>query len=202
MLGRKSVHAKVCLEGNFIGTDFGIHQDLSTKLPEAWRAFNREFIPIYLQRHPDKSKVAAGLACGALWTVSKGIDKGDIVLCPDGERHYYVGEVVSDYTYQPDGVLPHRRAVQWFTQMIDRPDMSEALRNSTGSIMTVCDITRHSSEIETLLGITSTPALIANDDTIKDAYAFVMEEHLEAFLVQNWAQSDFAREYEYLPRRR
>jgi len=84
MLGQKSVYAAECFAGNFIGTDFGIDQDLTKKLPEEWRAFNQEFIPIYLAKHPDKTKIGAGLACGALWTVSKGITRGDLVLCPDG----------------------------------------------------------------------------------------------------------------------
>lgn len=91
MLGQKSLHAAECFAGGFIGTDFHIDQDLTNKLPEEWRAFNKEFIPIYLAKHPNKSKITAGLACGALWTVSKGIKKGDIVLCPDGSRQYRVG---------------------------------------------------------------------------------------------------------------
>jgi len=33
MLGRKSIYAAECFAGNFIGTDFGIHQDLTKKLP-------------------------------------------------------------------------------------------------------------------------------------------------------------------------
>ena len=67
-----------CFAGNFIGTDFDINQGLSRKLPEEWRAFNKEFISVYLAAYPDKSKITAGLACGALWTVSKGIKRGDI----------------------------------------------------------------------------------------------------------------------------
>ena len=34
MLGQKSVYAAECFAGNFIGTDFGIDQDLTKKLPE------------------------------------------------------------------------------------------------------------------------------------------------------------------------
>jgi len=67
MLGPKSVHASECFAGNFIGTDFDVKQDLSKKLPEEWRAFNKEFIPIFLAAHPDKTKIGAGLAvvrCG------------------------------------------------------------------------------------------------------------------------------------------
>ena len=97
MLGEKSVHAQECFTGNFVGTDFGITQDLTKKLPDEWRAFNKEFIPVFLAAHPDKTKIGAGLACGALWTVSKGIRKADVVLCPDGTGKYRVGEVTGDY---------------------------------------------------------------------------------------------------------
>jgi len=48
MLGRKSAHAAECIAGGFIGTDFGIHEDLSRKLPDEWRAFNKQFIPVFL----------------------------------------------------------------------------------------------------------------------------------------------------------
>jgi len=71
MLGRKSIHAEACFAGGFIGTDFGMHLDLTGRLPDEWRDFNKEFIPIYLENRPHKTKIAAGLACGAIWTVSK-----------------------------------------------------------------------------------------------------------------------------------
>jgi restriction system protein len=76
MLGEKSMFAEECFAGGFIGTDFGIHQDLSKDLPDDWRKFNQKFIPIYLSAHPAKSKISAGLACGALsrwhWPLSCG----------------------------------------------------------------------------------------------------------------------------------
>jgi restriction system protein len=68
MLGRQSVHAAECFTGSFIGADYEIHQDLTGQLPEEWRQFNAAFIPVFLSGHPDKSKIAAGLACGARWT--------------------------------------------------------------------------------------------------------------------------------------
>jgi restriction system protein len=33
MLGRKSMHAPECFAGSFIGTDYGIKEDLTGKLP-------------------------------------------------------------------------------------------------------------------------------------------------------------------------
>jgi restriction system protein len=197
MLGKKSIYAEECFAGNFIGADFGIAQDLTRKLPEEWRAFNREFIPIYLANHPDKTKIGAGLACGALWTISKGIRKGDVVLCPDGSARYRVGEISSDdYVYVAGGILPHRRSVHWLPTTIDRADMSEALQNSTGSIGAVSNITKHHEEIEKLIGGASAPTLVSTDETVEDPSAFAMEEHLEDFLVKNWAQTDLGREYD------
>jgi restriction system protein len=196
MLGRKSAYATECFAGSFIGTDFGIDQDLTNKLPEEWRAFNREFIPIYLAKHPDKTKIGAGLACGALWTVSKGIRKGDIVLCPDGSGQYRVGEVSGDYSYEPGKILFHRRPVHWLKVSIDRAAMSEALQNSTGSIGTVSDVSHYHEEIEKLIGGVTAPRLISTDETVENPAAFALEEHLEDFLVKNWAQTELGKEYD------
>ena len=196
MLGRKSKHAEECFAGNFIGVDFGIAQDLTRKLPEEWRTFNKEFIPIYLAGHPDKTKIAAGLSCGFLWTVSKGIKRGDLVLCPDGSGRYRLGEVSGDYIYRSGGVLPHTRPVRWLSRIIDRADMSDALRNSTGSIGTVSDITGYSDEIEKLIGGVPSATLVSADELVEDPAAFAMEKHLEDFLVQNWAQTDLGKEYD------
>ena len=151
MLGQGSRYAEACFAGSFIGTDFLIAQDLASDLPEDWRIFNKKFIPVFLAANPDKSNVTAGLACGALWTVSKGLRTGDIALCPDGKGHYRVGQISGDYQYEAGGVLPHRRAVTWRSKAIDRSAMSEALRNSTGSIGTVSNVTAYRDEIENLL---------------------------------------------------
>lgn len=114
MLGRKSAHAEQCYQGGFIGGDWGLNFDLSNRLPDNWRDFNKEFIPIFLEKNPEKSKVTAGLACGMLHTICKGISIGDIVLCPNGNGAYYVGEVVEGYSYVPNDILPHRRKVKWY----------------------------------------------------------------------------------------
>lgn len=196
MLGGKSVHAEECFAGNFIGTDFGITQDLTNKLPEEWRAFNKEFIPVFLAAHPDKTKIGAGLACAALWTVSKQIQKGDVVLCPDGTGKYRVGEVNGDYYYEPGKILPHRRPVSWLNVSIERASMSEALRNSTGATGTVSTVTKHHDELEKLVGGVSAPKLISTDATVEDPASFALEEHLEDFLVKNWPHTEFGKDYD------
>jgi restriction system protein len=196
MLGRKSIHANECRENGFIGGDWGIDVDLSGQLPEDWRTFNQEFIPVFLEKNPGKSKVSAGLACGMLHTICKGIKLGDVVLSPNGIGAYYVGEVTSEYQYVPGGILPHRRAVKWYTNLIDREEMSQSLKNSTGSIGTVCDITKYADEIEALLARLSPPELIAHDTTVEDPTFFALEKHLEDFLVHNWYATDLGKRYD------
>lgn len=198
MLGQKSAYAAECFAGNFIGADFGIAEDLTGKLPEEWRDFNAEYIPVYLKNHPEKTKIAAGLACGSLWVIGKGIQTGDIVLCPDGTGQYRVGEVTGPYQYVPGDILPHRRPVTWLSVSIDRSVMSEGLRNTTGSIGTVCNISRadHTEELEKLLAGSSAVTVISTDPTVEDAAAFVMEKHLEDFLVQNWSQTELGKKYD------
>lgn len=199
MLGQKSVYAEECFAGNFIGTDFGINQDLTNKLPDKLQGFNKEFIPIYLVSHPDKTKIGAGLACGALWTVSKGIQTGDLVLCPDGAGKYRVGEVSGGYTYEPGKILFHRRPVKWLNVAIDREDMSEGLQSSTGVPLTVVGptaITNYRQEIEHLLGNTAPLPIAIDGAEIEDQSSFALEKHLEDFLVQNWAQTELGQDYD------
>ncbi|MBN8540751.1 MAG: DUF1016 family protein [Deltaproteobacteria bacterium] len=196
MLGRKSIYAEECLEGGFIGTDFLSAINLSGKLPEEWRDFNRDNIPNYLKEHPEKSKVTAGLACAALWTIAKGLPKGSIVLSPNGEGQYMVGEIISEYSYHPGKTLPHRRLVKWFPNPVDRKSMSEPLRNSTGAIGTVCDITRYAEEIDRLIGGQSAPIVTTSSPEIESPSEFVLEKHLEDFLVENWNQTDLSKKYD------
>jgi restriction system protein len=185
MLGQKSVYAEEAYKGNFICTGFVRDVDLTKSLPDNWRDFNAKFIPVFQKQNPGKKKIAAGLACGMLWTIAKGIQVGDVVLCPDGKGAYYVGEVTGPYYYQKDHDLQHRRQVQWFPKTISRNEMSEALRNSTGAIGTVSNITKYVEEIEKLLAGTAPPPIIVVDQTIEDPSVFALEKHLEDFLVQN-----------------
>ena len=196
MLGAKSIHADECFRGNFIGADFGFETDLSNKLPDNWQDFNQKNIPDWLKKHPTKGKVAAGLSCSALWTIAKGIQKGEIVLCPNGSGSYYIGEVIGNYSYHAGGTLPHRRQVKWYSNTIERSSMSEAMRNSTGSIGTVSEITKYADEIEKLIGGAKPSTIISTDNSIEDPTEFALEKHLEDFLVKNWKQTELGKNYD------
>jgi len=198
MLGKSSAFASECLSGGFLGADFGIEEDLSFRLPEAWKDFNKEFIPIYLAVHPDKKKIGAGLACGQLWTIAKGIKKGDVVLCPDGSGAYAVGRVASDYYFAEGQILPHRRKIEWLGITLQRSDFSEALKNSTGSIGTVANVTQYADELDGLIhskGAGSGPSIVTRDPEIEDPSTFALETHLEEFLINNWDQTLLGKDY-------
>jgi len=196
MLGRKSIHADECLNGGFVGVDFQIHQDLSKHFKEDWREFNKFLIPIYLQIHPEKKKVTAGLACATIWVVSYNLKNGDILLCSNGSGSYMIGEIAGDYYYKHGEILPHRRAVKWYPNLIERSSMSEGLRNSTGAIATYCVIDKHAVEIESLIGGNRPATIISTDETIEDPSEFAMEKHLEDFLVKNWKQTELGKNYD------
>lgn len=195
-LGKKNAQAAECYAGNYVGVGFDIPHDLTGRVPEDWREFNKEFIPIFLKDHPDKSKIAAGMACGTLWTIAKGMNLGDMVLCPDGQGHFYVGEITGDYYYQPDGLLPHRRPVRWYPQTIARADLTDDMRKTIGTVATIRDISGIGEEIEKMVGGVSPSSIAISQEVVEDISAFAMEKHLEDFLVQNWAQTHLGKEYD------
>lgn len=196
MLGAKSMYADQCYTGQFIGAHYDINMDLSNELLDNWRDFNKKFIPIWLSKYPDRSKVAAGLSCGTLWTICKGISQGDVVLCPNGEGSYYAGEIIGDYTYRQGEILPHRRKVKWYDKIIDRSEMSDELRHSSGSIGTSSEITKYANEIDLLIGASAPPTIVSTDTTIEDPAEFAIEKHLEEFLVRNWRNTELGNNYD------
>ena len=196
MPGAKSVHLDECFNGDFIGVDFGINEDISNYLSDDVKSFKERYRKIYLENRPDKSKVAAGLACGSIWTVCYNLKKGDIILCPDGKGEYVVGEIESNYYHSPGEILQHRRKVNWHKTPVTREDMSEALRNSTGSILTTCDISKYSEELDHLIKGDKSPTITSSDSSVENVSEFALEKHLEDFLVKNWDSTSLGKKYD------
>lgn len=196
MAGEASKYARQCFDDGFIGVNFGFNQDLNAQLTENWRDFNRKFRPIFLENHPGKSKVAAGLACGMTYTLAKALQVGDVILCPDGSRNYYVGEISGPYQYVPGEILPHRRPVRWLATIIKKEEMSEPLRNSAGAIGALGSLEPHAREIESLIGGARAEIAPEYEPDVENPGSFAMEKHLEEFIVQNWSRTVFANNYE------
>ena len=198
MLGRKSSLAEECFNGNYIGAGFYREEDISSFLADDRKDFNKILIPKYLKIFPEKTKMAAGSACGSLWTVAKGINIGDIVLCPKNTNSCYVGEVTSDYFYDKNTKkigLPHRRSVKWFSRVFEKSKMSESLSKQAWLIGTVNKITKFGDEIEAFLKDENGPEIKIDDPSIEKPEYFAMERHLEEFLIENWIQTEFGKNF-------
>lgn len=196
MPGAKSIYFDECINDSFIGVDFDFKKDLSKYQNSSFRTFSNENRPIYLKKNPGKTKVSAGLACGSVWTICFGLEKGDFILCPDGKGEYHVGEIISNYYFaQNESVLPHRRKVDWKTS-IKRSEMSQPLQNSSGSILTTCDLTKYSDELNLLINDGGLNNIQSNDPTIESVSEFALEKHLEDFLIKNWKSTGLGKKYD------
>ena len=75
--------------------------------------------------------------------------------------------------------------------------MSQELKYSTGSIGTVCQISKYKDELEKLIkGEIFNPVITTTDETIEDPTVFALEKHLEDFLVKNWNQTPLGKKYD------
>ncbi len=201
MLGKGSSHVEECLKEGFVGVGWFEDIDLTPVFAKSadWKAFNEEMIPVFLQENPTKKKVAAGLSCGFTHTVCKGMAIGDVVITPKGDGNYAVGEIASEYIYAPGKTLPHRRLVNWYPGTIARIDMTVELKNSSGSIGTVSNVSRFATELEALLlghKTKPSPGLYSTDENVEDPSIFALEKHLEDFLIANWKSTDLSKNYD------
>ena len=193
-LGPQGMYRAECLAGGFIGVDYDIREDLSGHFTDDLGPFNAAFIPKWLALRPGKSKVAAGLACGALWVNGWDIREGDLVISPDGQGTYRAARVTGPYRYVPEAHLPHQRPVEWLPEAIPREHMSDALKRSSGVPLTVVNLSGYTDELGALLGGPG-PVLSVSDPDVVDPTAFVLEKHLEDFLVDNWDQTELGKDY-------
>ena len=196
-LGHGAKFAAECLAEGWIGVGFGLEEDLTQHLPEDWRAFNKQFIPVLMEKFAGKTKVGAGLNCGSLWTVSKGIKTGDLVICPDEQGTFLIGEVTGGYEYHAGEALQHRRAVRWFDRVIDRSELTQEMWYSMRGPQTVVNLQSYGPEIQSLIGdAPASPRVISSTPEIEDPSTFALEKHLEDFLVANWHQTELAQEFD------
>ena len=195
-LGSGGEHIKECVDQSFIGIHYGFEEALSPYLEDTWSESRDRIKPVYLKYNPGKSAVGAGLSCGALWTFGKGMQRGDLVFCPDGNGNYFSGEITGDYEFVPNSFFPHQREIKWQTATFPRSDMSDDLKKSTGATLTIIEVTKFADEIEGLTGGESKTTIFSNDESVEDVSSFVLEKHLEDFLVYNWNQTELSKKYD------
>jgi len=108
-----------------------------------------------------------------VWRFSHDIEVGDKIISYSKEkREYIVGSVVGDYFYDDSNENPYPNSlkVKWEANNISRDSLSQAAKNSLGSVLTVFRVDQWGSEIEKLLNnpiiTTDSDDLEENDETI------------------------------------
>lgn len=191
-LGRGNDLAEKGIEEGWVGTGWLSGYDLTNQLPDEWRAFNSKFVDEVMVSDEVPTKVGAGLACSATWTVAKGLKSGDFVITPDPNGVLHFGKVIGEYSYHQGSMLPHRRAIEWLPVTVVRNQVPEALRRGLGAVQTVANLTDYWEEIEGIFGQQNSLVEVADED-VENPLAFALEKHLEDFLVSNWENTEFAK---------
>ena len=101
------------------------------------------------------SATKIGNAAGQVWRFVVGMCQEDFVLARDSvNRQVLIGRVMGGYELIPEGgdecPYPHRRAVDW-VKKISRDAMSQKLKDSMTSDLTVFNVGKHAHEIGELL---------------------------------------------------
>lgn len=193
-LGKGGSQAETALSEGWVGTGWLGSIDLTGKFPEDWRTFNASFRSLVLEHDATDSAVAAGIACAMTWTIGHGLKTGDRVITRDADGLFHVGDISGDYFFVPGKELPHRRPVTWLPQTFMKNDVSEDFWRSLRAAGTVADMSTHASELSALLSGTETAIVVADKD-VENPLSFVLEKHLEDFLVANWDKTELAAKY-------
>lgn len=190
-MGEKGIFTDIAYQNSFIGIGWN---DLGRFLLK-YRNFDRskffqKLDPIY-KRVYGGNKIHRAIQIGQLFRFVNLMKIGDVVLMPKtDEGKVYIGFIDSDYFYKKENIgecdYYLRRKVRW-TKILSISDLSQSLRYSLGSLLTVFGINDHQKEIEKLLS-----AEVAGEITSAE---FVMESHLEDFLVENWKNLDLGKKY-------
>jgi restriction system protein len=86
---------------------------------------------------------------GQIWPFAHTMQKGDWVVLPlKTQQSIYIGEITSDYHYEPKGPNPfyHWRSVKWIGEAIPRQRFGQDLLHSFGAFLTICRIQRNNAE--------------------------------------------------------
>lgn len=97
-----------------------------------------EIKKVLLETYPTKEKSIPTWA-GMINNFVNKMNIGDFVITYEpSSRNYYVGKIISDYSYNSKIIdCPQTRKVQWFSEQISRDLLSNDLKNSLGSTLTL-----------------------------------------------------------------
>lgn len=105
------------------------------------------------RREPGAKPKQIGSDANQLYRFANDLNVGDRVITRVEDRRYLIGTITSDHRYVASlPGQPYQRSVDWHPRQVDRDEMTPALKNTLGSIMTLFSVTKHAEEILRLLG--------------------------------------------------
>ena len=194
-LGKGNVFAEEAHNGNYIMIGWLPDIDLKDLTGLEQDEFLKKIRELLEKEYPDETEKWYGGIARQIFKFVALAKPGDVVMSPaNSEGLKYFGIIKSDYYYEKDSnTKNHRRDIEWISE-IDKDQFSEALRNSSGAMMTLFSVSKYADEIESLLSgkkIGMTP-----DEHVEDIRDFGMESHLEDFIVENWDKLSVFKNYE------
>ncbi|HAL70455.1 MAG TPA: restriction endonuclease [Verrucomicrobiales bacterium] len=84
-----------------------------------------------------------------VWPFAHTMQKGDWVVLPlKTQQSIYIGEITSNYHFEPEGPNPfyHWRSVKWIGEATPRQRFGQDLLHSFGAFLTICRIQRNNAE--------------------------------------------------------
>lgn len=157
------------------------------------REFFEKLNSLFAKAYKNQSPNSRSQSIGQLFRFAGLMGIDDIILMPKSdEGKLYLGIIDSDYYYQEKADecdYLHRRKVKWLKEL-ELSKISQSLKNSLGSIMTVFSVAEHSQEIGGLVEESA-----ANLPT-ESQEEFTMESHLEGFIIENWEKLELGKKYD------
>ena len=144
-----------------------------------------------------------------LWDFGVNIQQGDIVLCRGLQLPKYGGEyqlvhVVGKYEFVDGARTPHRRDAKWLDLHLNADNVSPGfwsylVDDDEKGIKLLPD--SHLRELQELLHGANRNTANSKVSTPlpfdpQRGSGFTLEQHLEDFIVNNWAQTEFASQYD------
>ena len=130
------------------------------------------------KRYPENKPKKISNNVSQIWPFAHTIQKGDLVVLPlKKQRAIQIGEIISDYHFEPKGPDPfyHWRSIKWIGDAIPRANFGKDLLNTFGAFLTICRVERNNAEAriiamrangwkpETIASITR-QAVVGNDE--------------------------------------
>ena len=147
-------NSEACQKGKYVAIGWNELGDLSwlNKEKDENTAKNK-LVELYSKKNKSESKTQVSINSNQVYHFIKDIKNMDIVLSPTARRTILIGEITSDFflAQKKDGcTYKQRRGINWMKE-IPRDELSQPLRNSLNSHLTVFNVDNHKEELDAFI---------------------------------------------------